>query len=359
MCEGADRSSSGQYHALFPKIRRQEAKFIEYLRMPVKTFDYIFKKIAGSLSKRRCNLHARPILQEERLVITLRFLATGQSYGSLAFTFGIGLSTVSTIIQECMDTIWNTLQPLHMPCPTEEDFSKIAESFYEKRRFPNCLGAIDGRHIRIQKPAGSGTAYYNYKKFYSMVLQAHVDADYRYVTIDICRNGSQNDASIFGYSKLKQANDKKLLKIPEARQLPSSNLIAPYYFIGDGAYPLLPILMKPFRGLILTEEKKKFNQRLSSARVVAENAFARTCQKWRIFYTTINQKPDTVEKIVKATCILHNVILDLEIQDRIIAKPVQEDARNLCNDGDEVTAANELERGEEVRRILVQYFSEH
>ncbi|XP_015125024.1 uncharacterized protein LOC107046821 [Diachasma alloeum] len=71
-----------------------------------------------------------------------------------------------------------------------------------------------------------------------------------------------------------------------------------------------------------------------------------------IYKDTAGLKPDTVEKIVEGICILHNVILDLEIQDGIIAEPVQEDARNLRNDGDEVTAANERERGEEMNSIL-------
>lgn len=66
-----------------------------------------------------------------------------------------------------------------------------------------------------------------------------------------------------------------------------------------------------------------------------------------------------MEKIIKATCILHNVILDLDVEERMLAMPVQEDAGNQCDPDDQVNdAANELERGEDVRRTLVQYFRE-
>jgi len=41
------------------------------------------------------------------------------------------------------------------------------------------LGALDGKHIRVQKPWNSGSFFYNYKQFFSVVLMAVVDADYR------------------------------------------------------------------------------------------------------------------------------------------------------------------------------------
>jgi hypothetical protein len=47
----------------------------------------------------------------------------------------------------------------------------------------NYIGAIDGKHVTITKPNDSGSQFFNYNKFFSMVLMAVADVDYRFVSI--------------------------------------------------------------------------------------------------------------------------------------------------------------------------------
>jgi len=58
-----------------------------------------------------------------------------------------------------------------------------------KWQFPNCLEAIDRRHMRVQAFPNSGSAFYNYKQFFSMILLATCDAAYKFTWIDIGQYG--------------------------------------------------------------------------------------------------------------------------------------------------------------------------
>lgn len=59
----------------------------------------------------------------------------------------------------------------------------------------------------------------------------------------------------------------------------------------------------------MTAEEKIFNYRLSRARRIVENAFGIMVSKFRIYRTPIYLCPDKVDKIVKATCALHNWLM--------------------------------------------------
>lgn len=65
-----------------------------------------------------------------------------------------------------------------------------AENFYSRQQFPNCIGAIDGKHIKIRCPPNSGSDFYiNYKQYFSIVLLAICDAQYKFTWVDIGQCG--------------------------------------------------------------------------------------------------------------------------------------------------------------------------
>ena len=60
-----------------------------------------------------------------------------------------------------------------------------ANGFHRRTKFPNCVGAADGTHIGIKMPSGSGSLFYNYKHFFSILLLTLEDADYCFIALVI------------------------------------------------------------------------------------------------------------------------------------------------------------------------------
>ena len=314
------------------------------------------------------------------LFIFHRFLATGDSFPSLAWNYRIGISTCCQIINETCQAIWDALHEEYLPVPDENEYKRIAYFFNELWNLPNCVGAIDGKHVVIQAPSNSGSQFFNYKKTHSIVLMAVCNAQYCFTHVDIGAYGSQSDGGIFRNSEFGRRLTNDLLPLPQPASLPQSEIPVPYYFIGDEAFPPKKNLMRPFSKASLTNFRRKiYNFRHSRARRVIENTFGILVARWRIFHRVINAKPDHVDSIIKATVCLHNFLRLSEIDaaqktycpqiflDREINGKVEEGEwrRNIPENGAlqclrnyqlRLGARNAASEALEVREELVNYF---
>ena len=97
--------------------------------MSPKRFDHLLGLVENSITKEDTNFR-KAISAGDRLAVTLSFLASGESQQSLSFSYLIGKSTLSRIIRETCDAIFEALagEYLHPPSSTEE-WENIARDF--------------------------------------------------------------------------------------------------------------------------------------------------------------------------------------------------------------------------------------
>jgi len=265
---------------------------------------------------------------------------------------------VHAIIPETCQAIWEALQPIFLPPMDLNLWNRVADGFMDKWQFPNCLGAIDGKHIRIKAPPMSGSKFYNYKGFFSIVLLGAYDAEYKFIFVDIGKNGRAHDSTVFRESPLGIKLKTNTLNLPQPSTLPGFNINMPYVIIGDDAFTLHTNLMKPYPERDLTQERRICNYRFSRARRISENAFGILANRFRVL---LNPIALNVEKVETYACVLlHNYLLSKKELNYIPVKYRTENLETLqsglCSVGQQGGNRSSIEAGE-VRDMFAQYFN--
>ncbi|CAI6373613.1 unnamed protein product [Macrosiphum euphorbiae] len=178
---------------------------------------------------------------------------------------------------------------------TVQDFKNLRINYV-----PNTIGCIDGCHIRMHSAKAKRSDYTNRKMFQSIVLLAVCNAHLEFIYIFSGWPGSSHDARVFKNSLLGET------LINNYQEMISKNL----HILGDSAFPLLENLLVPYKAThILSDREKLFNKRLSSTRVVIEQAFGLLLGRFRRLKSLESKSVELMSLIVTGACILHNLAL--------------------------------------------------
>jgi len=244
------------YHSVktntIPNMSWNKQKIIEWLENK------------GNIVKDSDKLVKSQLMDEVEL---FRYLVTGQRYTDLYFSYRLGTATIGGIIKEVCTNVWDLFHEecLSMPS-TQEGWLKIAAGFENVANFPNCIGSIDGKHVRIICPGHSGSLFSNYKKYYSIVLLAMCDSDYQFTYINAGSCGTDSDSTVFkGSTLFKKINNGDIM-LPSPKPLSNATEPLPYMIIGDSAFGISNKVLRPYARSNLTTKKKIFNYRMSRAR---------------------------------------------------------------------------------------------
>ena len=100
--------------------------------------------------------------------------------------------------------IWQEFYDEVLKFPDEQRWQEIIDGFQKRWQVPNCMGALDGKHIRIKNQTEEASLFYNYKRFHSVVLMALVDHEYKFTWVDVGYSGGCSDGQIWNQCTLKK-----------------------------------------------------------------------------------------------------------------------------------------------------------
>ncbi|XLS74023.1 hypothetical protein HN51_030888 [Arachis hypogaea] len=180
--------------------------------------------------------------------------------------------------------------------------------------FKNCIGALDGAHIRVKVPKEDVSRYRGRKCFPTMNVLAACTFDLKFTYVLPGWEGSASDSRILENAIHNEDN----LNVPQGK-----------FYLADADYMLRSEFITPYRSTqyYLREysrhppenSKELFNLRHFSLRNAIERAFGVLKNRFLILSKMSRYNVDTVSEIIIACCILHKFLMDFDPDEEIIA----------------------------------------
>ena len=308
--EGYDKlKKDGAHRKPLTNVRISSDEYVEQLtaaefqglfRMDKVLFDAIYDEVAPLYTSRlgKAGKKSTPVVYVLRA--TLRWLAGGANQDIEAWC-GMRRANFELRKWKMIDALLQTFYSKEVKMPTtEEERAYLSDRFASKTGIVGILGAIDGLLVRINLPRNTINArpFHCYKSFYALNCQAVAGPDAEFLYVNVGHAGASGD----GFA----SRDSSWWTWCE------SNLcdwMGGYFFLGDGAYSLMPWLLTPFEGAHGRDTPPDvYNYHLSKGRQVIERAFGIMMKRWRILLRALEfHDVERMVKVIKVCCMLHNM----------------------------------------------------
>ncbi|XP_063147294.1 uncharacterized protein LOC134488882 [Candoia aspera] len=277
-----------------------DEQWVANFQMTRGTLFEIADRLRPQLQRQNTSLRqAVPV--EERVGITVWWLATQASYREVAHRFGLGRTTVGSIVVEVCLAIEHVLLKSEVCLG---DHQKIMDGFRDLG-FPHCVGAVDGCYIATGAPFAQREEDFR-KNCSSMLLQGAVDHTGRFISIEVGYSGNQPNTFAFENSALCSAMDTGQF-VPGNPTVTSRGIAIPPVILGGSAYPSRRWLMKPFTGALNGPREAAYNHAFNRCRKVVEAAFGRLRARWRCLSGRLPVAEENVVCVIASCVVLHNI----------------------------------------------------
>ncbi|KAK3865839.1 hypothetical protein Pcinc_028583 [Petrolisthes cinctipes] len=244
----------------------------------------------------------KALTPEQKVLITLRYIATGKMQLCNGDDIGVSQQTVSRVITQTLDALCaQHILKKFIKFPANEHLHQKKEEFREVAGFPEVIGVIDGTHIRIVKPKQFQIEYLNRQSYYSINVQVVFDAKYKIIDLEARWPGSVNDSHILHVCGMK-------------RMFETGAVPAGCHLLGDSEYDNKTWLLTPYLQPQLGYQLN-YNRAHKKTLSVVERGIDQWKRRFPVLHSEICLTPlGKVCKIIFVCAMLHNICKDRNIQ---------------------------------------------
>lgn len=174
-----------------PELRNEDpASFLNFLRMPPAMFIEPLARLGPLITKEDSN-YRNAIEPGLKLAMTIRNPATGDRYASMQFDFRVPHNTISLCVREVCQAIINEYKDECMQYPTTvEELRAVSSEFSRRWNVSHACVVLGVKHIACRRHRNR--------------LMGLVDADYKFLQINVGGYRHKSDAQIFNASEVKE-----------------------------------------------------------------------------------------------------------------------------------------------------------
>ncbi|XP_052806482.1 putative nuclease HARBI1 [Mya arenaria] len=232
----------------------------------------------------------------DKLLITLRYLATGGIQLNDADMHNVSQPAVSKILTEVTNHLSSADvlgRFVRFPLTVWELDAQV-QQLYGLAQFPKVVGVIDGTHIRIQAPSEHKPSFVNRKGFHSINVQVVFDGFDRITNVVARWPGSAHDSSILQQSGLRNLFDEG--HVPNGQ----------YHLLGDSGYAgrrwLLTPYLNPQPG-----SQTAYNRSHKITRAKVERGIGQLKRRFGVLHGEIRVQPEKSLQVLVICAVLHNI----------------------------------------------------
>lgn len=277
-------------------LNMDDDSFCRHFGVVRRQYDYLLVKLQEHGLSSEHHQGMTPVPAPKKLLMFLWYMANQTSYREISKKFKVSQSSAHRVILQvlkCMSGVGTTF----ISWPNSSKKKSSASAFQRLCGVEGVIGAIDGCHIRVQRPAVRGGDYMNEKSYYSVLLQGIVDEQGCFIDIFAGPPGRVDDTRMLRASTFFTEWQKNM---------------GEYHLLGDSTYDHqdFPFIVTPKHAdEELTKDDLQHNAKIGRGRVVVDQAFGRMKCKWRRLRDLQTSRIDSAVMIIMAGCFLHNLRL--------------------------------------------------
>ena len=284
-------------------LEMDDRTFKRHLRLTRQQFDVLNEKL-GELGMSETGMEKggrKRIPLEHKTLMFLWYMANTNSFREIGDKFNVCEAAAHCTINTALEKVCE-ISPQYICWPDDGEKMNSVGVFNRKCRQNGVIGAIDGCHIRIQRPPERGIDYINRKTYYSVLLQGICNDEGRFIDIFTGIPGRVHDCRMLRCSDFFAHWQEKM---------------GEYKLLGDSAYDCqdFPFIIATKRGNNLSNDDIAKRELISKGRVIIENTFGRLKCRFRRLRDVQNVKLLIIVRVIIAACTLHNMCMDLDFCD--------------------------------------------